>query len=458
MDHHLEYDKWLERTDLDESLRKELNSFSEDDIKDRFSNHLEFGTGGLRALMGLGTNRINIYTIRKATQGLSNYLIKKYGKEKLKVVIAYDTRKDSYKFAYEAAKVLAYNKITAYIFEEVKPTPILSFAVRELKANAGIVVTASHNPPEYNGYKVYGEDGGQITLEAANLITEEISKTELFMNYANILNEILVEENINIVPKEVEDEYFRKIRNLDLYKKKSIKSKVKIVYSSLHGTGFVPVVRCLKENGFEDVYVVESQKNFDDRFSTVEYPNPEDPNAFRESLKVARKIDADLIFTTDPDCDRLGVMIKDQKDEYILLTGSQVGALLLEFILSNKKNISENDIVIKTIVTSDLGKKIALDYGASVWETLTGFKYIGEKINEIEFDKNNIFLFGYEESMGYLFGDFVRDKDAVISSFLVASMAEYYLDNGISLYRKIVAIPFSAFSLASVRKDLKPLP
>ncbi len=420
------YNEWLNSSYIDEMDKKELIDIKDDykEIEDRFYKDLEFGTGGLRGVIGTGTNRINIYNIRKTTQGLADYLISS-DKDSFKkgVVIAYDSRHFSDVFAKEASLVLAGNGIKTYLFESLRTTPELSFAVRHLNCSAGIVVTASHNPSKYNGYKVYGFDGGQVTLEFAKGIMESITKVDDWDRIKRLDEYEASEKNLlNIIGKEVDEVYIENVLSLS---KGDNTSDVKVVYTPLHGTGLMPIKSCLDKLGY-DIHLVESQTTPDGDFPTVKSPNPEEHNAFIEAIKVAKSINADIILGTDPDCDRVGVVVKNYEEEYQVLTGNQVGALLVKYVLSSKENITDRDVVIKTIVTSDLGAIIADSYGASVFNTLTGFKFIGEKIKEFEDDNSYNFLLGYEESYGYLAGTFVRDKDAVIASMLIVEMAAHY--------------------------------
>ncbi len=420
------YNEWLNSSYIDEMDKKELIDIKDDykEIEDRFYKDLEFGTGGLRGVIGTGTNRINIYNIRKTTQGLADYLISS-DKDSFKkgVAIAYDSRHFSDVFAKEASLVLAGNGIKAYLFESLRTTPELSFAVRHLNCSAGIVITASHNPSKYNGYKVYGSDGGQVTLEFAKGIMESITKVDDWDKIKRLDEYEAREKNLlKIIGKEVDEVYIENV--LSLSKGENI-SDIKVVYTPLHGTGLMPIESCLGKLGY-DIHLVESQTTPDGDFPTVKSPNPEEHDAFVEAIKVAKSINADIILGTDPDCDRVGVVVKNYEDEYQVLTGNQVGALLVEYVLSSRENITDRDAVIKTIVTSDLGTNIANSYGASVFNTLTGFKFIGEKIKEFEDNNSYDFLLGYEESYGYLAGTFVRDKDAVIASMLIVEMADHY--------------------------------
>ncbi len=437
MDYIRSYQKWLENDKLNDEYRSELLSIQDNrsEIKERFYRNLEFGTGGLRGIMGIGTNRINIYTVRKATQGLANYINSSNSVNSKSVAIAYDSRNYSDVFAEEAALVLAANNIRAYLFDSLRPTPELSFAVRYLSCDAGIVITASHNPPEYNGYKVYGADGGQITLNMANAIIAEINQLDVFYDVKICTKEEAIKsEKLIYIGDEIDKEYLSRVIKLSTNPTISQEGKgLKIVYTPLHGTGLMPITRALSLLGYDDVNVVETQKEPDGNFSTVKSPNPEERDALFQGIKLAERITADIVLGTDPDADRVGVAIRDLKGNYKLLTGNQIGALLTYYLISNKKDINSRDVVIKTIVTSELGANIAKSYGATVFDTLTGFKFIGEKIKEFEENGKYDFLFGYEESYGYLSGTFVRDKDAVISSVLIVEMTAYYKSKGLSL-------------------------
>lgn len=435
------YKRWLE---FDEKTRKELESLDEKEIMERFYKELEFGTGGLRGIIGAGTNRMNVYTVRKATQGLANYILKQ-NIENPSVAIAYDSRKFSDVFAREAALVLNASGIKTYVYDELKPTPMLSYAVRHMKTTAGIVITASHNPKEYNGYKVYWSDGGQVTEELAEGILNEITS----LDYSEIKTmdyDKAVEAGLfNFMPKEVEDKYIELVKGLTVNKEivEKMKDNVKVIYTPLHGTGNKPVRRVLDELGYKNVYVVKEQENPDPAFSTVKYPNPEESEVFTRAMEMAREIDADVIIGTDPDCDRVGVVVKNSEGEYVVLTGNQTGALLTHYMLENLKTTNtmpENPVVIKTIVTTEFAKAICKDYGVEILDVLTGFKYIGEKIKEFEINKDKNFVLGFEESYGYLSGTFVRDKDAVIASMLIVEMVAYYKERGMSLYEGLMEL------------------
>lgn len=431
------YKKWIDCEVVNEENRNELLAIQHDDaeIQERFYKNLEFGTGGLRGIIGAGTNRINIYTVRKATQGLANFINLSSSCNSKSVAIAYDSRHYSDVFAEEAALVLAANDIKAYVFESLRPTPELSFAVRHLKCDAGIVITASHNPPEYNGYKVYGSDGGQITLDMANAIISEIDKLDIFDDVKTCSKEDAINKlKLTYIGDDIDNEYLYKIKELSI--NPNISRDVddfKIVYTPIHGTGLMPITRALSKLGYSDVNIVTSQKNPNGDFPTVKSPNPEEREALSEGIKLAENINAEIVLGTDPDADRVGVAVRNKEGNYQLLTGNQIGALLTHYLVSSKKGISSRDAVIKTIVTSELGANIAKSYGATVFDTLTGFKFIGEKIKEFEERDDYSFLFGYEESYGYLAGTFVRDKDAVISSVLITEMAAVYKSQGLTL-------------------------
>ncbi len=449
MDYKERYNQWIESSVLKEEEKEVLKTMEEDEKKEAFSQELSFGTGGLRGIMGLGSSRINRYTIRKATEGLANYLLKNVeGAKRSGVVIAFDSRKHSKEFALEAALVLCDSGIKTYLFRSLRPTPELSFAVRNLGCSAGIVITASHNPAIYNGYKVYGSDGGQITLAIAEGIMEEINQIYILKERRTTTEQEAVEEELLLyVGEEMDRRYINRIEKLSLLKKEE-KKDIKIVYTPLHGAGLVPIAALLPKLGYYKIFLVNSQILPDGNFPTVKAPNPEEKEAFTEAIKLAKEKDADMILATDPDCDRVGVAVKDSEGEYILLNGNQIGALLCKYLLSHEKNVNEKTAIVKTIVTSDLGERIAEKYGASVFNTLTGFKFIGEKIKEFEESKSKElgdnkgyrFLFGYEESFGYLAGTFVRDKDAVIASMLIIDMAQSYKNKGVNLLEAIEEI------------------
>lgn len=436
MNHRQKFMMWKENV-TEAYTRNELESIETNDheIKERFYTDLKFGTGGIRGIMGAGPNRINIYTIRKATQGLAHFIHSAHAKKEPSVAIAYDSRRFSDVFAKEAALVLAANNIRAYLFESLRPTPELSFAVRKLNCDAGIVLTASHNPPEYNGYKVYGEDGGQITLETAQFITNEILKLNLFEDIRTMTEEEALKQGLLVyIGREIDQDYLKQVVSLSVNPDSLTSNNgFKVVYTPLHGTGLKPVIGALDLVGFKSVHIVESQRKPNGNFPTVKSPNPEEREALQEGITLAAEIGADLVLGTDPDTDRVGVAVKEREGTYRLLTGNQIGALLTHYLVSNKKDICSKDAVIKTIVTSELGAGIAEAHGATVFNTLTGFKYIGEMIGEFEKNGQKDFLFGYEESYGYLAGTFVRDKDAVISTVLIIEMGAYYHSQGLTL-------------------------
>jgi phosphoglucomutase len=443
MDTQEKFKFWLHNDFFDKETKAELEKIKDDleEITERFYKDLEFGTGGLRGIIGAGCNRMNIYTVRKVSQGLVNYICKNGEEAKRKgIAIAYDSRAKSPEFALEAAKVFTANGIKTYLFDELRPTPELSFAVRFLNASAGVVITASHNPKDYNGYKVYSEDGAQLSLEYADAVLSEINKindiTEIKLMEKN---EALGKGLLKIIGKEIDDEYISRLKTLainpELVHNKA--AEIKIVYTPLHGTGNKPVRRILDEAGFKNVLVVKEQEKPDPEFPTVKSPNPEDKSALELAIKLAKKEDADVVIGTDPDCDRVGLAVKGPSEDYIVLTGNQTGCLLMDYILSQKKAkglIPPNGFVVKTIVTTELAKTIADYYGVELIEVLTGFKFIGEKIKELDEFGDKKFIFGFEESYGYLAGTFSRDKDGVITSMLAAEMAAYYKSRGMSLY------------------------
>lgn len=449
MDYKNNYEMWLNSPYFDEQTKNELLGIKDDEkeIQDRFYKNLEFGTGGLRGIIGAGTNRINIYTVRRATLGISNYIMKTQGEEGKKkgIVIAHDSRYMSREFCIEVAKTLSAYGVKAYIFKELKPTPELSFAVRYLKCAMGIVITASHNPKEYNGYKVYDSDGGQICIDMANDIIAEVNKIDDYSIIKTLdFEEALSKNLITILDNEVEDEFIKAVKKqvlrqniIDEYGK-----KLKIIYTPIHGTGNKPVRRVLNECGFENVTVVKEQELPDSNFSTVKYPNPEEKSVFNIAIEMAKSNGADLIIGTDPDCDRVGVVVKNSSGEYVVLNGNQVGSLLVRYIVEGlvkeNKLPKNNPIIIKTIVTSELGAKIAKAYNVDCLNTLTGFKFIGEKIKSFEESNDRSFIMGYEESYGYLIGTHARDKDGVVSSLMICEMAAYYSSKGMNLYEALI--------------------
>lgn len=439
------YNDWLSSAVVDDIMKNELRSIKDEkEIEDRFYKDLDFGTGGLRGIIGAGSNRMNIYTVSKATQGFANYLNGRF--ENPSVAIAYDSRNMSKEFSKAAALTLCANNVKVYLYESLRPTPMLSFAVRQLNCTGGIVVTASHNPKEYNGYKVYDEFGGQVTDEKANIIINEVNKINNFDMIKSISEEEAIEKNLLVyIGEDIDKSYIDRVKSLtirqDLVKEKA--KDLKVIYTPIHGSGNIPVRRVLKELGYTGVSIVKEQEMPDGNFPTASYPNPEDPAVFKLALDMAKEENPDVIFATDPDCDRIGVVVKDSEGEYRVLTGNQTGLLLTEYILSSlkeEKRLPENGVVIKTIVTTDGAKKIAESYNVELMEVLTGFKYIGEKIQGFEENKDKTYLFGFEESYGYLAGDFVRDKDAVIASMLIAEMTLFYKEEGKSLYDALVEL------------------
>jgi phosphoglucomutase len=457
LDYKEQYRQWLNSSALTEEDKKELHSIeeNEEEIQDRFYKDLEFGTAGLRGKIGMGTNRMNIYTVGKTTQGLANYLLENVKNAKKRgVAIAHDCRYKSREFSERAAQILAANGIKAYLFEDIRPTPELSFAVTELGAVAGIVITASHNPPDYNGYKVYSANAAQILPEVADKIIEQIGKIKGYSNIKAIsLEEAQEKDLFELIGKEIDRIYYEKVKQLSL--SQDIDKNINIVYSPLHGTGNIPIRTILKEMGYKNVFVDEEQAKPDPEFPTVDSPNPENPEAFERAVELGKKVNADILIATDPDCDRIAVAVSphnhrkerseeaisspdaksDAKNNYIFLNGNQTGALLLEYILGRKKvnnQLPEKGFIIKTIVTSELGRVVADSYNVKTYDTLTGFKFICNKAMELE-KEGGIFLFGYEESIGYLTGNFVQDKDAVISAMLIAEMAAYYKKQGLTL-------------------------
>ena len=440
------YESWLNNPYFDEDTRNELKSIegNEKEIEDRFYMDLEFGTAGLRGVIGAGTNRMNIYTVRKATQGLANYISRVNG-QKRGVAIAYDSRHMSPEFADEAALCLAANGIKAYVFESLRPTPELSFAVRHLGCVAGINVTASHNPPEYNGYKVYWEDGAQITPPHDSGIMGEV-KSISDWNTVKTMDKAEAEKAglFQVIGKEVDDAYMAELKkqviHMDAIEKEG--KNLKIVYTPLHGTGNIPARRILKELGFENVYVVKEQELPDGDFPTVSYPNPEAAEAFELGLKLAKEVDADLVLATDPDADRLGVRVKDKNGEYHDLTGNMSGCLLANYELSQRKAVNgslpEDGALIKTIVTTNLADAIAKGYGVNLIEVLTGFKFIGQQILGFENSGKGSYLFGFEESYGCLIGTYARDKDAIVATMALCEAAAYYKTQGKTLWDAMI--------------------
>ena len=442
MTYREEYEKWLGFEMLDADLKRDLLSIKdEDDIKMRFGSSLEFGTAGLRGIMGAGINNMNIYTVRLATKGLADYL--KEANLSGGVAIAFDSRNNSRLFAVEAAKVLAEEGIKSYIYDTLRPTPQLSFTVRYLKCSAGIVVTASHNPKEYNGYKVYGSDGAQIVADVADIIKVNMAKVDIFSVTAMDENEGIEKGFINYIGEEVDREFENGALNLAICPDVIRKADMKIVYSPFNGAGNIPVRRVLKAAGLNNLFVVPEQEMPDGNFTTLKSPNPENFEGFALSIKLAKEKGADLIIATDPDSDRVGVAVLMDNGEFINLTGNQTGALLTDYILSKRKEMGtlpENGFVIKTVVTNEISNKICAAYGVECFDVLTGFKFIADKIKEYEETGEKEFIFGFEESFGYLCGDYVRDKDAVSASLLIAEMASDYKLRGMTLYDGLCAL------------------
>ncbi|MCI9657765.1 MAG: phospho-sugar mutase [Lachnospiraceae bacterium] len=448
MDYRAIYEEWLSNPYFDEATKAELKAISNDDneIKERFYKDLEFGTAGLRGIIGAGINRMNIYVVRRATQGLANYIIKQGGQGK-GVAIAYDSRRMSPEFAEEAALTLAANGIKAYKFESLRPTPELSFAVRELGCVAGINITASHNPPEYNGYKVYWEDGAQFTPPHDKGVTEEVlAITDLSAVKTATRAEAEAAGKYEIIGQAIDDKFIghvmAQVVNQDAIDK--MQKDIRIVYTPLHGTGNLPARRALKELGFENVYVVKEQELPDGEFPTVSYPNPEAAEAFALGLKLAKEVNADLVLATDPDADRLGVYVKDTKSgEYIPLTGNMSGSLLCDYVLSQKQaagKIPADGQVVKSIVTTNLVDAVAASYGCELVEVLTGFKFIGQQILKNEHTGHGTYLFGLEESYGCLIGTYARDKDAISATVALCEAAAYYKMKGMTLWDAMVAM------------------
>ena len=440
------YQSWLDNPYFDEDTKAELKSIAGDDkeIEDRFYTELEFGTAGLRGVIGAGMNRMNIYTVRKATQGLANY-IKKVGKEAQGVAIAFDSRRMSPEFADEAALCLAANGIKAYVFESLRPTPELSYAVRKLGCTAGINITASHNPPEYNGYKVYWEDGAQITPPHDKGIMDEVKAVTDFATVKTMEKEEAKKAGLyEVIGAAIDDAYIAELKKLVIHQDAidQVKDTLKIVYTPLHGTGNIPVRRVLKELGFQNVYVVPEQEKPDGEFPTVSYPNPEAEEAFVLGLAMAKKLDADLVLATDPDADRLGVYVKDSKTgEYHSLTGNMSGCLIGDYVIGQRKEregLPKDGAFIKSIVSTNMADAIAKYYGIQLVEVLTGFKFIGQKMLEFETKGTGTYLFGMEESYGCLTGTYARDKDAVVASMTLCEAAAYYKTQGKTLWDAMI--------------------
>ena len=428
-----QYLLWKEQINLEDYLQEEINKMSEIEIEECFGKDLEFGTAGLRGVLGAGTNRMNIYVVRKITIGLAMYLKEKYPNEKISVAIAYDSRNFSKEFMEIVTKVLATYEIYSYVYDDVKPTPLLSYLLRKKQSKAGIMITASHNPKEYNGYKVYNETGCQINEEEAREITKKIATIDDMFNFEYKNN---VNDYVTIIKEEIEDEYIKEIKKLS---NNNLNKNIKIVFTPEHGTSYRVFPKLLNACNYKNIINVEEQMMPDGNFSNTKSSNPEEEIAFELALEYAKNNDADLIIANDPDADRLGIMCKKKIDnnEYIALTGNQTGTLMIDYLINNYQ-IDNNKIIYKTIVTGEMGANIAKNKGIEIKELLTGFKYIGEQIELLE-NKNN-FLFGYEESYGYLINPIVRDKDALQAGLLIADMCEYYKNEGITLYERLLAL------------------
>lgn len=441
---YAEYQLWL-KSIVDEEIVKELKDMAEDpeQIIDAFYKNLSFGTGGLRGIIGAGTNRMNIYTVRKASQGIANYIKKKYPEQERKIAISYDSRIKSDAFARTAAEVYAANGIQVEIYSQLMPTPCLSYAVRELECAAGVMITASHNPAKYNGYKVYDADGCQITTETAKLILFEMEQVDLFTDVKQMDFEEAVEAGlISYISEEISTRYIEQVKSQTMISSdKHVNQNIKIVYSPLNGTGLKPVLRTLKESGYINIEVVKEQEEPDGHFPTCPYPNPEVKEAMALGLQYAEKQNAEIFLATDPDCDRVGIAVKDSEGKYILLSGNETGVLLLDYIcLCRVANgtMPTDAVMVKSIVTTELAERIAEHYGVKTINVLTGFKYIGEYIGTLEKAGNkDSFIFAFEESCGYLSGSYVREKDAVNGAFLICEMAAFYKNRGITLMDRL---------------------
>ncbi len=432
MGYEKNYLKWLENSNVSTNIKSQIENYSKSELEDSFYKNLEFGTGGMRGIVGAGTNRMNIFTIRKANYGFAEYLVKKFSHVKNKtIVIAYDSRHYSKEFAIESAKVMATFGIKSLIFPELKPTPLLSFAVRETNSIGGIVITASHNPPEYNGYKIYDENGCQLVPELADEVIKNIDKVEDLFSIDILSEEKIFSENLaEYLDESIEDIYIKKLMELQFSNEN--KCNIAIAFTPLHGTATTLVPKALKAAGYK-INSVKEQSRPDPNFTTVKSPNPEEPLAFEYVIQLGKEIGADILMATDPDADRIGLAVLNESD-YIFLNGNQTGALLINYIIERMEqlnNLPKNGVIFNTVVTSDLGAKIARSYGIEVISTLTGFKFIGEKIEELKNSKK--FLFGYEESFGYLISDIARDKDAIQASLMCAEMVSYYKSFGKTL-------------------------
>ncbi len=466
-DHTAAYEAWLNDDLIDDATKEELRGIAgqEKEIADRFYRELEFGTGGLRGVMGAGTNRLNAYTVGKATQGLANWLLSK-GEATPSAVIAHDSRNYSPEFALDSALVLAGNGIKTYLFKSLRPTPQLSFAVRALGASSGIVITASHNPPEYNGYKAYGSDGCQLIPEDAEQVIAAIAAIEGFGEVKRLSREEAEQRGLLVWLDEAADrDYVQTVvaqsLNSDLLKGE-LGERFSVVFTPLHGTGNLPVREALEGAGFRNVNVVAEQEQPDGYFSTVKSPNPEEREAFTLAIELAKKVNADIIVGTDPDADRMGAVVRNSEGEYVVLTGNQSGALMVYYVLTMLKEqgrLPDNGVVIKTIVTSEMGADIAASFGVDVENTLTGFKYIGEKMTAYEKTGDKSFLFGYEESYGYLTGTYARDKDAIVAALLICEAAAYYSSQGKTLYDVLLELygEFGAYLEGQESRTMKGL-
>lgn len=447
MDWKMKAERWLGFAELDSELKAELVSLKQNEkhLEEVFYKDLEFGTGGMRGEIGAGTNRMNLYTVRKASAGLAAYIEQNGMEAKQRgVAIAYDSRHKSPEFAMEAARTLATRGIQTYVFSELRPTPELSFAVRHLNAYAGIVVTASHNPPEYNGYKVYGHDGGQLPPESADQVIARVNEIENELSIEVMDEQELKDKGlIKMIGSEVDEAYQEKLLTISENPHLAEETDVKVVFTPLHGTANIPVRSVLDRLNYQNVTVVQEQELPDPEFSTVKSPNPEEHAAFELAIREGKRIDADVLIATDPDADRLGIAVKDDEGEYVVLTGNQTGSLLLHYILTQKKEkgtLPANGLVLKTIVTSELGRNIATSFGIETMDVLTGFKFIAEKINAFEKTGEYKFLFGYEESYGYLIGDFARDKDAIQAAMMAVEVCAFYKKKGMSMYEALLSV------------------
>lgn len=440
MDYKQEYKKWLQNDYFDKETTNELLAINDDEkeIEDRFYKNLAFGTAGMRGKLGAGTNRINVYIIRRATQGFANYILQKGSKDK-GVVIAYDSRNYSDVFALETALTFAANGIKAYLFTSLRPVPVFSYAVRMLNTQAGVVITASHNPPQYNGYKVYWDDGAQCVDEVADEIVTSVNAIENYDSIPVLSEKQAIDKGLlTYIDKAVDDAYMADTKTLST--SQSLPKDFRIIYTPIHGAGNVPVRRILDELGFEDVCVVKAQAEPDGNFPTVKAPNPEDPAVFDLAVAYAKEKQAHIIIGTDPDCDRLGMLVPDGKGNYIRLNGNEIGALMFDYVLkANAGNLPKKGVLVKSIVTNELTKEIATKHGIKTYDVLTGFKYIGELIKLME-NTEEEYIFGFEESYGYLLGTFARDKDAVVAAMLACEMAAYYKKIGKSIYEGLMDI------------------